>query len=80
MRKYLLDLNFDDGWKKQRRERRGRVERSRVSDRFLWLPCVMYGQGGVFSQLTVSISHLTDTQSERTLQSSEQEEAWVLYF
>lgn len=70
------------GKKKKEKEKRVRRERSYVSDRLLWFCCVMCVQGGVFSQLTVSISHLTDTKlnwTEWTLDSSEQEKTRMLY-
>lgn len=56
MRKYLLDLNFNH---KREEKKGGRRESGHVSDR---IGCVMCVQEGVFSQLTVSISHLTDAE------------------
>lgn len=48
------------------------MERSHISDRLLCLSSAMSVQEGVFSQLTVSISHLADTElnwTEGTLES-----------
>lgn len=51
---------------KIREKERVRRERSYISDMLLQFFCVKYVQGGVFSQLTVSISHLTDTELNGT--------------
>lgn len=83
MRKYLLNLNFNDQKKKKRERKREWEGRGAI---FLTSCCgisrVMGVQGGVFSQLTVSISHVTDMElnwTERTLESRRRGENGLLF-